>query len=325
MAMPDHSNPSMSRARRAPVVTGVSLQPNGELMSIVGDDHRVAIFDLKEDKFIDHLTRHQDWVRAAKFNYDGTRLASAGNDRRLLVWDATDWRTPLLEKRHPEAIIDIAFTEDGSKLATVGFSKTLRIYDTVTGNQFRSLRCACDDNHAVAFSKDGTLIAAGGRCGTVRVWSTNSGQVVSEFKAHRKRIRSLEFTSEGKIISGGDDQTVRITDARQSRPGWTLPRHDSKLYDIKMLPGGLLSTAGSDNKIHVWQLSGAELVGSLKGHTGTVTCLDLQQEKLASGSYDTQVRVWTMEQNTSFPQQRTTNSLNRNPGGSSAGWNRKLK
>ena len=71
------------RGYRSPVVTGVSLQPHGNLLAIVGDDHHVGIFDHVGQQYVDHLGIHTDWVRATRFSPDGKSLATAGNDRTV--------------------------------------------------------------------------------------------------------------------------------------------------------------------------------------------------------------------------------------------------
>lgn len=312
-----------NRASRSPVVTGVSLQPaNGDLLAIVGDDHYICLYDIKQQRYTQHLDNHKDWVRTAKFSPDGSQLATAGNDRKLLLWANGNWSRPRTQRRQPAAIIECAFSNDGKKLATVGFESTLRVYDTKTDRLIQQLRCACSDNHAVAFSADNTLIAAGGRCGTIRVWDVASGQTKTQFKAHKKRIRSIDFTADGKIVSASDDQTVQITDVENPLEPKTLPRHASKLYSTALLSDGMLATGGSDNQIHVWQLDRLQEIGPLKGHTGTVTCLDYSSGKLVSGSYDTHVRLWRTESHTSAPVQRQTQLIG-DP--NKDGWNPRIK
>lgn len=304
-------------AHRSPVVTDVSLQPSGSLMAIVGDDHLVCLYDTQRHEFTQHLDRHSDWIRTARFSTAGDQLATGGNDRKLLIWSVGQWKSPVVEKQHPEAIIDVAFSRNGKQLATVGFERWLRLYDPTSGKQLMQLECACADNHTVAFSNDDRLVAAAGRCGNIRVWEAATGRKTAHFKAHRQRIRSLEFDSAGQIISAGDDQLVKITDPTNSANPSVLPRQASKLYAVKLLDGELLATAGSDNQIHIWQLSDLQELGSLKGHTGTVSCLDYSGGKLASGSYDTHVRLWSTEQHTSARMQRHTQMRE--------GWNRKIK
>lgn len=308
----------LNEAARAPVVTGIALQQTGQLLAIVGDDHHVGIFDMENDQFVYHLDRHVDWVRAAQFSSDGKLLATAGNDRKLLIWSTNNWIEPTMVKNHPEAIIDIAFSSDGQLLATVGFESILRVYEMGTGKVIQSFNCSCNDNHAVAFSSQDNYLAAGGRDGNIRVWTLADNKRIADFRAHRQRIRSIEFTDADEILSCGDDQIVRVTNPLQTSQYFALPRQASKLYDVAPLGEGLVATGGSDNQIHIWHLLDKQQVGSLKGHTGTVSCLDVAGSTLVSGSYDTQVRVWSMERQA---------KLNVQPGHnlSNSGWNRKLK
>lgn len=312
-----------NNARRSPVVTGVSLQRGkGNLLAIVGDDHYVCLYDIVEGRYTEHLDNHSDWIRTAKFSPDGKQLATAGNDRKLLLWTGGRWDRPTIQQRHPEAIIECAFSNNGEKLATVGFERTLRIYDTKTGRSLQQLNCACPDNHAVAFSADDRLIAAAGRCGNIRVWDVESGKTTAQFKAHKKRIRSLAFSADGKIVSASDDQTVRITDPANTKDQRGLPRLASKLYSTVLLSDGMLATGGSDNQIHVWQLDDLKEVGPLKGHTGTVTCLDYAAGQLVSGSYDTNVRLWRTQAQASAPEQRHTKLLDE---AQPNGWSSQIK
>lgn len=287
--------------RRKPVVTGIDVDGAGKLMAVVGDDHFVSVYDFREDEFAHHLDRHTDWVRTARFNHAGTVLATAGNDRQLLLWDASDLTAPVLRKRNPEAIIDVAFSSDDSKIATVGFESWLRIYDTQDGSEIQKFRCTCPDNHTVAFSSDGELVAAAGRCGNIRIWNTETGKQTANYKAHRQRVRSLEFSVDGKLVSGGDDQMITIADPDNINKLQRLPRLASKLYCVQLMADGMIATGGSDNRIHLSRLADGSSVGSLEGHTGTVSCLALKGNQLVSGSYDTQVRIWSPTVNVLAP------------------------
>ena len=279
--------------RRKPVVTGVDVDASGEVMAVVGDDHYVGLYNFQDAEFSQHLDRHTDWVRTARFSHDGKMLATAGNDRQLFMWDVNDPVAPVLSKRNAAAVIEVAFSADDSLIATVGFEPWLRIFDTTDGSEIQKLRCTCPDNHAIAFSADGVLVAAAGRSGSISVWNTATGRQTAKFKAHRKRVRSLEFTPDNLLVSGGDDQIVTITDPNNTNAMRHLPRLSSKLYSVQLLEGGLIATGGSNNRIQISRLDNGRAVGSLEGHTGTVSCLAMKGDQLVSGSYDTQVRVWS--------------------------------
>ncbi len=281
--------------RRAPVVTGVSLQPRGNQLAIVGDDHYLRIYDFVQKKFVSQLKDHTDWVRVTRFSPDGKLLASAGNDRRLRIWNAENFQQPPTVHPHSSAIIDLDFTSDSSRLATVGFGSELRIYDLSSRRIVRKMQCECPDNHAVAFTHDDRLVAAGGRSGWIRVWNTATGEMLHQFQRHRQRIRSLAFTPDDEIVSCGEDQKVQITRLDRIDQPRSLAHDAAKLYDVQLLDDDVLATCGSDNLIHIWRMKEAEPLGTLEGHRGTVSSLDFSGNRMASGGYDTQVRVWHYE------------------------------
>lgn len=302
---------------RAPVVTGVALDSEGQQLAVVGDDHFVSIYHFADRRFTHFLNEHKDWVRTVQFQPGQPFLYSAGNDRRVLRWDATGWSRPVEVARHPAAIISLAFSPDGSRFVTAGFEATARLYNAATGELERPLECACDDNHAAAFSADGSLVGIAGRNGVIRIWNTLTGELAGEYAAHRQRIRSLRFTNSGQIVSCSDDQTLKLIDPVQPDRIDSLERSRAKEFDLLMLDDDLLAVARSDNRIAVWSLGQREEVGFLSGHTGTVTCLAADSSRLISGSYDTQIRVWHRQLDTALPQQRST-QLN-------DGWNQRLK
>jgi WD40 repeat protein len=248
--------------------------------------------DIGRLEFVSHFARHRDWVRAAKFSPDGKFLATAGNDARLLIWDMDNPGQVRELARHRQAIIHLDISPDGKRIAAVGFEDQVTAYNVATGRREWSTNCSCSDMDAVAYSNDGNWIAAGGRDGMIRIWDSRSGELSTEFQAQRTRIRSIEYTDDGQIVSCGDDCTVMITEPADPNGGRALPRLKGKIYAAKLLSDNRLATGGSDDLIHIWDLARLERIDALAGHAGTISCLDSMGTILASGSYDTQVRIW---------------------------------
>ncbi len=290
---------------RAPVVTGVSLQPQGQQLAIVGDDHFVSVYDLEAARFRENLQEHRDWVRVARFSPTGQQLVTSGNDRRILVWDSATWSRPTRLADLTHAVIDVAFSPDAQQLACVGFSQTLYVYDLRTGRLLWDAEAPCADMHSVCYSPDGLKLAAGGRSGTVRIWESATGKATADLTAHRQRIRAVRFVDNQRLLTGSEDQTICLTALDQVDAQFRLPRQSSKFFDVLVLDEDLFAMGGSDNRVHLYQLSTNQWLGSLQGHTGTVSCLAHDRGLLVSGSYDTQVRVWHRQQNTSAWNQQT--------------------
>ncbi|MDB4373008.1 hypothetical protein N9Z53_04440 [Mariniblastus sp.] len=308
--------PSLGSSRR-PVVTGVSLQAKGNLLAIVGDDHVVSIYDTDKRGFFDEpLKSHSDWIRAVKFSPDGKLLATAGNDHKLCIWNSDRLTEPLFSILNPKAIIDLTFSPDGKQVATVGFEDKLRIFDSASGKLVVEFDCSSKDNHSVAYSLDGESISVGGRDGVIRSWNLGDGRLIFDQKIHRQRVRSLEFMQDGRLLSVSDDQMINITDLNEPSRSTDFERGFSKLFAAAVLGPNLFATGGSDNKVDIWSHNPKPAhLGSLIQHTGTVSCLDYQNSKLVSGSFDTFVILWKTKQQGNGPLQRQTQKN---------GWNRIL-
>ncbi|WVQ80400.1 mitochondrial division protein 1 [Cryptococcus sp. DSM 104549] len=59
-------------------------------------------------------------------------------------------------------------------------------------------------------------------------------------------------------------------------------------------PYGMLVTAGQDDVVKVWDLCDGEEVGQLRGHTGTVKALQVEDTLCLTGGADGNVRLWDL-------------------------------
>jgi WD40 repeat protein len=280
----------------APVVTAVRIQPGGRLMVSAGDDHQIRLWDLTTGRLVRRIAGHLDWVGVAEFSPNGDLLATAGHDGQIILWDVETGER-LRSFPHVEgAITAIVFSGDGRRLACAAFGHSAELFDVATARLIRSLACPCRDTRCVAFSPDDQRLAVAGRNGIVRIWNLAEDLSPLDWKAHEQRIRSIGFAGDGQILlSAGEDGSVRGWGAQDGRPVWVLPKLGAKIMALRVLQNGWVAVAGSDNRISLWDIDRLAAVGSLEGHTGSVVALDARDGLLASGSFDTSIRVWALD------------------------------
>ena len=76
----------------------------------------------------------------------------------------------------------------------------------------------------------------------------------------------------------------------------TLSSHSTPItaLDFSEPYGALVSAAQEDPQPRVWDLLSGQEIGRLRGHTGTVKCLQVEDHVCLTGSDDSTVRLWDL-------------------------------
>lgn len=100
------------------------------------------------------------------------------------------------------------------------------------------------------------------------------------------------------LASGSKDTSIGIwSTSNFTRVGRIIYAHDLDILSIKWLgPGsGFFASAGKDKVIKIWDTRSYRFVRRLSGHTSDVTTLEvLSNGYLASGSFDSSVKIWNL-------------------------------
>jgi U4/U6 small nuclear ribonucleoprotein PRP4 len=97
-------------------------------------------------------------------------------------------------------------------------------------------------------------------------------------RGHTKQLLALDWSPNGTALaSGSDDNSSCIWDVRQQRMLYTLPAHSSLISRVRWAPvtGEYLLTASYDGTIKAWSGRDFSPLGTLTGHDGKVTGLDI--------------------------------------------------
>ncbi|MEQ8846134.1 WD40 repeat domain-containing protein [Botrimarina sp.] len=294
---------------RPAVVTAVAVSPDGRLVAAGGDDHCLRVWEAETGRLVGRLSGHTDWVRAIRFTPGGDRLASVAADHTLCLWEpASATARPASRRLAEGALLAVAIDPAGERLATAGFRDQLRVFDARAGAPTLSTEygCPCEDTRAVAFSPDGRLIAAAGRNGVVRLWDRVASGGPRDLPSDNRRVRALAFSPDGATLAaGGDGPAVRLWRLSEAPAGGLtisdapdeLLVRPGKVHAVAFLDDRLLAVGGTRDSVRLWDTAARSPVAELEGHTGTVAALAASADGrlLASGSFDTTVRVWNVE------------------------------
>lgn len=130
------------------------------------------------------------------------------------------------------------------------------------------------------FNYDGSMLYTASVDKTVGVWDVSSGSRIKRLKGHTNFVNAVGEAKAGPplVVSGSDDAQVRVWDIRRRGSVVNL----NSVYQVTACTFGestqQVVSGGIDNEIKVWDLRKADVSFTLKGHTDTITCLDLSPD-----------------------------------------------
>ncbi len=157
-----------------------------------------------------------------------------------------------------------------------------------------------DSTNALAYSPDGSRVATASDDGKIKIWDVVSGFCLNTFEEHTSAVTAVRFAKKGQVLfSASLDGTVKAWDLIRYRNFRTFTATERiKFNSLAVDPSGEVVCAASQDTfdIYVWSVQTSQLVDTLAGHEGPVSCLSFGVENsvLASASWDKTVRVWSL-------------------------------
>jgi WD40 repeat protein len=286
----------LDKQRSAPVVTAMSASHDGKYLAIAGDDHVIRLFDVGLQRTVRELVGHTDWIQSLVFSADSQLFYSGGNDGRVLRWEHNYPFAPTEIVKLPFAVRSLSLASERQLLAIGGFSDDVKIWDLASSTWKHQFKCECGDQRCVRFSPNGDKLLCGGRDGGIRVWDVVTGKLIIDKHLHKSRIYTAAFSANGEMItSAGEDRHLIRFDLITNEVKMNREMATTKLMSMCLINDQLVAVAGSDNSIRLYDMMVDDVIAKLNGHFGTVAIMCPCGELLASGSFDTSVRIWDLE------------------------------
>jgi predicted 2-oxoglutarate/Fe(II)-dependent dioxygenase YbiX len=221
------------------------------------------------------------------------RLWSASRDRTVRRWEAGASR---IIGRHEGAVLCLAALADGL-MASGGADGVIHLWST-EGEPWGRLRGHTGWVWALV-PLEGGLLASGSEDGTVRLWNTAHPSEASAPVHAGAPVRALAALPSGELLSGqatGELTRWQRTAAPALQSLGTHRVHAGAVCTIVPLSEERIASGGEDDGIHLTLLPDFTPLLSYR-HAGFVRSLAaLPGGQLASGSYDTTVRLWNTTQ-----------------------------
>lgn len=284
-------------------ITALAFSPDGTEIAASGY-HELTMWKAADGALTRRLSGLSERVYDIAYSPDGKWLATASGDPGQFgaakLWLAEPNGggkavRDLVESN--DAIFAIAFSPDSKLVAAAGADRTIRIFKVENGELVATIEDHADWIFDLAFSPDGKRLASASRDKTSKVFDVEKKESLVTFPGHAETVYCVTFAPDGKsIASGGGDNQIRIwnpdDDAKQIR---TLTGFGGAVFRLQYTPDGKeLVACSADKALKVFANNSARL--TLKGHNDWIYSFAIAPDgkSLASGSWDGEVRVWSL-------------------------------
>ncbi|KAI5963560.1 PWP2 [Candida pseudojiufengensis] len=157
-----------------------------------------------------------------------------------------------------------------------------------------------DSMNTLCYTPDGSRLVTGSDDGKIKIWDVASGFCLVTFTEHTSAVTQVQVAKKGHVLfSASLDGTIRAYDLIRFRNFKTFTAASRIQFNcLAVDPSGEIIVGGSQDsfEIFVWSVQTGQLLESLTGHEGPISCLTFGQENsiLASASWDKTVRVWNI-------------------------------
>lgn len=256
-------------------IFGVAVSKDGTMIATASSDKTIRIWDSTTKENIITLEGHTASIHSVAFSPNGETLISGDQDKKLLIWDLKSGDI-VNTIEFSWVVRTVAFSRNGRFFAAGDWfgGNSLRIWDADTQNLLHNLPAGRVDD--IAFSPDGKYLASGSLDdGKVLIWDPDTGQLLNTINTDMKHVLGVVFADKGQTLICGGTGGIQIWDVNSETRKKNLLRQDEGTVECLALnpDGRLLASGYFDSEIKLWDLETRTLIETLEGHVSRVNSL----------------------------------------------------
>ena len=238
-----------------------------------------------------HELRGQGALTAGAVSPDGRLLVTTSADTTARVWALPSGNLISDLIGHNNRVNGVAFSKDGSAFVTWSADGTARVWDRGRGAARIVLAGHGDSVAGASFDASGDTVLTTSANGIARLWASRVDSQLRPVSEVRTPIVAASFSGSGNAVAVAGSRGIEVLDVDGQRIA-SLPMRSPAALAVSR--DGSVVAGAVGRRTSIWRLPDTEPVGTVSApRTPTALALDPPGARLAIGSSDGEVRVWT--------------------------------
>lgn len=296
-------------------IYGTGFSPDGSLLSSVGSDRRIWLYDGKTGEAKQQIGEgeHKGSIFGVSWAKDSRRFVTASADQTVKIWDVEAAKCVQSWRMGDEGVVSIPDQQVGvtwpagrsdGLVISVDLEGNLNYLTEGSAKPVKVVRGHQKAITAAGFAPESKTLWTGSYDGRVRAWDTVAGTADKiDGESHSNYVNGLSASSaEGRIYSVGWDDTLRtIDEATRSFTGSSLKtagQPKGVAVSVSSSGGKTSTLVATPSTITIY--TDGQQAGSLPV-TYSPTSIAASGSTIAVGAEDKLVRLYTLSGSTLSP------------------------
>lgn len=291
-------------------VSSLQLDPiQGRLYS-AGRDGIIRVWHTGngvQDRYIQSMEHHTDWVNDIVLCCGGKNLISASSDTTVKVWNAPKGFCMSTLRTHKDYVRTLAYAKDKEQVASAGLDRAIFLWDvntltalTASNNTVTtsSLVGNKESIYSLAMNPPGTILVSGSTEKVLRVWDPRNCSRLMKLKGHADNVKALVVSRDGtQCVSGSSDGTIKLWSLSQQRCVSTIRVHSEAVWALLATENfSHIISGGRDRLVIITELRNPDNFMIVCEETAPILklCFTADQTGIWVSTSESDIRCWKL-------------------------------